>query len=80
MYCVLYIQNVRLTQQNFHRALAHEIMNVKCGAAHFSELTDGVTAVDVEECHERLEHVQVERRGDQFSVGPPFVACPKKKS
>jgi len=55
-------------------------VNVKCRAAHLSELTDGVTAVDVEECHERLEHVQVERRCDQFSVGPPFVTCPKKKS
>lgn len=69
-----------LTQQNLHRALAHEIMNVKCRASHFSELTDGVTAVDVEECHERLEYVQVERWCDQFSVSPPFVTCSKKKS
>lgn len=72
------VLNIRLTQQNFHSAFAHEIVNVKCGASHFSELTDCVTAVDIEECHKRLEHVQVERRRDQFSVGPPFVTCQKR--
>jgi len=64
-----------LTQQDLHGALAHEIVYVDFGVAHFPEFVDRVAAVDVEQRHERLEHVQMERGRDQFPVCPPFVAC-----
>lgn len=66
-----------LTQQNFHRTFAHEIVNVEFGGSHLSEFVYGVTTVDIKKRYERLKYVQMERRCDQFSVGPPFVACTK---
>lgn len=34
-----------------------------------------VPAVLVEDVHERLEDIDVERRRDHFAMGPPFLAC-----
>lgn len=46
-----------LTQQDFDRAFAHEIVNVDFGVAHFPEFVDGVATIYVEQCHERFKYV-----------------------
>lgn len=63
-----------LTQQDLHGGFAHVIMTVERLAHLIGQFLDDMPRVLVEQVNEALQHVQVECRGDDASVGPPFVA------
>lgn len=50
-------------------------MTVKRLAFQCEHLFAYVTAVVIEQIDEALQNVEVECRGNQFSVGSPFVTC-----
>lgn len=59
-------------EKDLDGALGHVIVAVECFVALLAHALDDRSGVGVEEVDETLEDVQVEGRGNQFTVGTPF--------
>lgn len=62
-----------LTQKDLHSAFAHVVVTVKCLSIECTHFLAHESWIVIEQFDETLENVQVEGRGDQFSMCPPFL-------
>jgi hypothetical protein len=62
-----------LTQKNLDGALAHVVVTVESLAVQLPHLLAHESRVVVEELNEALQHVEMECRRNQLSVGSPFL-------
>lgn len=62
-------------EEDLDGALGHVIVTVELLVGLLAHSFHDGARIRVEQIDEALEHVQVERRGDQFTVGAPFWTC-----
>lgn len=62
-------------QKDLHGRLGHVVVGVELLAVLLAHLLDDGARVGVEQVDEALQDVEMESRGDELAVGPPFLTC-----
>lgn len=71
----LYSNRNQLTQQNIHCRFAHVIVHVEHLAHLLAHASHHIIAITVERSDERSQHILMESRSYQLSMGSPMVTA-----